>query len=58
MRIEGLLAPAPEDLPGCHKLLYYAGSGEVEEAAAVGELLVFLFYDVRAEQAEVALKLI
>ena len=54
---EFLLPPAPEDFPGCDQFLHDAGRGEVEEAAAVGELAIFLLDGVGAEETQVALEL-
>src|ERR1700737_2309296 len=52
----GLLAPAPEDLPRRHQLLQDARCGQIEESAAIGDLPIFFFYYVRAEEAEAALQ--
>jgi len=46
-----LLAPTPEDFPGCHELLHYSGCGQIQEAAAIGGLAIFFFYEVGAEEA-------
>ena len=57
MVAEFLFAPAPEDFPGGDQFLHDAWRGEVEEAAAVGELAIFLLDGVGAEETQVALEL-
>ena len=52
-----LFSPFPEDFPGGDQFLREAGGGEFEEAAAVGEVFVFVADDVRAEEIEAALEL-
>ena len=54
---EFLFAPAPEDFPGGDQFLHDARRGEIEEAATVGELAIFLLDSVGAEETQVALEL-